>query len=43
MKGRNQVLVGVFLTIALLVGIVGTIWLVRGGLSGGYPLYSVFR
>lgn len=43
MKGRNQVLVGLFLTVALVVGIAGTIWLVRGGLSGGYPLYSVFR
>ena len=43
MKGRNQVLVGLFLTVALIVGIAGTIWLVRGGLRGGYPLYSVFR
>ena len=43
MKGRNQVLVGLFLTIALIIGVAGTIWLVRGGLSGGYPLYSVFR
>jgi phospholipid/cholesterol/gamma-HCH transport system substrate-binding protein len=43
MKGRNQVLVGLFLTLALIVGIAGTIWLVRGGLSRGYPLYSEFR
>jgi phospholipid/cholesterol/gamma-HCH transport system substrate-binding protein len=43
MKGRNQVLVGLFLTLALIVGIVGTIWLVRGGLRQGYPLYSEFR
>jgi phospholipid/cholesterol/gamma-HCH transport system substrate-binding protein len=43
MKGRNQVIVGLFLTIALIVGIAGTIWLVRGGLSRGYPLYSEFR
>ena len=43
MKGRNQVVVGLFLTVALVVGIVGTIWLVRGGLRSGYPLYSVFR
>ena len=43
MKGRNQVAVGLFLTVALIVGIAGTIWLVRGGLSQGYPLYAVFR
>lgn len=43
MKGRNQVIVGIFLTIALVVGIAGTIWLVRGGLSRGYPLYAEFQ
>lgn len=43
MKRRNEVLVGLLLTVALALGITGTIWLVRGGLRGGYPLYSVFR
>jgi phospholipid/cholesterol/gamma-HCH transport system substrate-binding protein len=43
MKRRNEVLVGLLLTIALALGITGTIWLVRGGLRGGYPMYSVFR
>ncbi|HZF68326.1 MAG TPA: MlaD family protein [Gemmatirosa sp.] len=43
MKRRDEVLVGLLLTIAILVGVVGTIWLARGGLSRGYPLYSVFR
>jgi phospholipid/cholesterol/gamma-HCH transport system substrate-binding protein len=43
MKGRNEVLVGALLIVGLVIGIVGTIWLVRGGLSGGYPLYTVFR
>ena len=43
MKRRNEVLVGLLLTIALALGISGTIWLVRGGLRGGYPMYSVFR
>jgi len=43
MKGRNEVLVGSLLIVALIIGIAGTIWLVRGGLSRGYPLYSVFR
>lgn len=43
MKGRNQVTVGLFLTIALIIGIAGTIWLVRGGLRRGYPMYAVFQ
>ena len=43
MKRRNEVLVGLLLTVALTLGIAGTIWLVRGGLRGGYPMYSVFR
>lgn len=43
MKRRDEVLVGLLLTVALAVGIVGTIWLVRGGLSRGYPLHSTFR
>jgi phospholipid/cholesterol/gamma-HCH transport system substrate-binding protein len=42
MKGRNQVTVGLFLTIALVIGIAGTIWLVRGGLRQGYPVYAEF-
>ena len=43
MKRRNEVLVGLLLTIALVIGITGTIWLVRGGLSSGYPVYAVFN
>jgi phospholipid/cholesterol/gamma-HCH transport system substrate-binding protein len=43
MKGRNEVMVGGLLIVSLLIGILGTIWLVRGGLSGGYALYSTFR
>ena len=35
-------LVGILITVALLIGITGTIWLVRGGLSSGYSLYGVF-
>jgi phospholipid/cholesterol/gamma-HCH transport system substrate-binding protein len=42
MKRRDEVLVGLLLTVAVVVGIVGTIWLVRGGLSSGYPLYARF-
>ena len=42
MRRRNEVLVGVMLTVAVAVGILGTIWLVRGGFSSGYPLYARF-
>lgn len=43
MKRRNEVLVGLFLTVALTIGILGTIWLVRGGFRQGYPLYAIFN
>jgi phospholipid/cholesterol/gamma-HCH transport system substrate-binding protein len=44
MKRRNEVLVGVFVTVALIVGILGTLWLSRSGLlSDTYPLYTRFR
>jgi phospholipid/cholesterol/gamma-HCH transport system substrate-binding protein len=41
-KRRDEVLVGVLLTVATIIGILGTIWLVRGGLHAGYPLYARF-
>lgn len=40
MKRRNEVLVGILVTVAVIVGILGTLWLARGGLSSGYPLYT---
>ena len=44
MKRRNEVLVGVFVTAALIIGILGTLWLSRSGLlSDTYPLYTRFR
>lgn len=44
MKRRNEVLVGVFVTIALIIGVLGTLWLSRSGLlSDTYPLYTRFR
>jgi phospholipid/cholesterol/gamma-HCH transport system substrate-binding protein len=43
MKRRNEVLVGGLLLLTMAIGILGTIWLVRGGFRSGYPLYSVFR
>ncbi len=42
MKRRDEVVVGVFLTAAVAIGLIGTLWLVRGGLSSGYPLYTKF-
>jgi phospholipid/cholesterol/gamma-HCH transport system substrate-binding protein len=43
MRRRDEVAVGVLLTIATAVVILGTLWLARGGLSTGYPLYTKFR
>jgi phospholipid/cholesterol/gamma-HCH transport system substrate-binding protein len=43
MKRRNEVLVGILLTIGVAVAVLGTIWLVRGGFSSGYPLYARFK
>jgi phospholipid/cholesterol/gamma-HCH transport system substrate-binding protein len=42
MKRRDEVLVGMFLTSAVAIALLGTLWLVRGGLSSGYPLHSRF-
>jgi phospholipid/cholesterol/gamma-HCH transport system substrate-binding protein len=42
MKRRNEVAVGMLVTVAVVVLILGTLWLVRGGLKSGYPLYTRF-
>jgi len=42
MKRRDEVLVGIFIIVAVAIGLLGTLWLVRGGLSSGYPLYVKF-
>lgn len=42
MKRRDEVTVGILLTVAVVVLITGTLWLVRGGLSRGYPLHVSF-
>jgi ABC-type transport system involved in resistance to organic solvents, periplasmic component len=42
MKRRDEVLVGITATLAILVGVVGALWLARGGLQPGYPLYAKF-
>lgn len=43
MKRRDEVTVGILVTIAVAVLLIGTLWLVRGGLSNGYPLYTRFQ
>lgn len=42
MKRRDEVLVGLLLIVSVAVGVAGTIWLARGGLSSGYEMYARF-
>lgn len=42
MRRRNEVMVGVVAMIAIVVGIMGALWLARGGLARGYALYAKF-
>ena len=42
MKTRDEVLVGLLVTVAIIVTVLGSLWLARGGLSKGYPLYAKF-
>jgi phospholipid/cholesterol/gamma-HCH transport system substrate-binding protein len=42
MKRQNEVAVGILITVAVSVLVLGTLWLVRGGLKTGYPLYTRF-
>jgi phospholipid/cholesterol/gamma-HCH transport system substrate-binding protein len=42
MKHRDDVLVGLVITIGFAILIVGMIYLLRGGLQSGYPLYARF-
>jgi phospholipid/cholesterol/gamma-HCH transport system substrate-binding protein len=42
MKRRDEVSVGILITVSIAVLILGTLWLVRGGLKSGYPLYTRF-
>ena len=43
MKRRDEVLVGILLTIGVVIAVLGTIWLVRGGFKSGYPLFARFK
>jgi phospholipid/cholesterol/gamma-HCH transport system substrate-binding protein len=42
MKRRDELLVGILLLVSVLVGLGGTIWIARGGLKSGYPMYARF-
>ncbi len=42
MNRRNEVTVGVLITVSVIVLVLGTLWLARGGLKSGYPLYTRF-
>jgi phospholipid/cholesterol/gamma-HCH transport system substrate-binding protein len=42
MKTRDEVLVGLIVTAAIVVTVLGSLWLARGGLAKGYPLYAKF-
>jgi len=43
MKRRDEVTVGVLITVAVVVLVLGTLWLARGGLKSGYPLHTRFE
>jgi phospholipid/cholesterol/gamma-HCH transport system substrate-binding protein len=42
MRRRDEVAVGILVTVAVAVLMLGVLWLARGGLSSGYPLYTRF-
>src|SRR5689334_7051288 len=41
-KTRDEILVGVVIMLGVLIAIVGSLWLTRGGLSKGYPISARF-
>jgi phospholipid/cholesterol/gamma-HCH transport system substrate-binding protein len=43
MNRRNEVSVGILITVAVIVLVLGTLWLARGGLKTGYPLFTRFQ
>jgi phospholipid/cholesterol/gamma-HCH transport system substrate-binding protein len=42
MKRKDEVIVGIFVTIAVVVGIVGTLYLARRGWTKSYPMFARF-
>ena len=42
MKRGSEVTVGILITVAVVVLVLGSLWLAHGGLKSGYPLYTRF-
>lgn len=42
MKRRDEVSVGALFIITIALGLAGTLWIARGGLSSGYEMYAKF-
>ncbi len=42
MKRRDELLVGLLLLVAIVLAFTGSIWIARGGLKSGYPMYARF-
>ena len=42
MKRSNEILVGITATVALILAVIGSLWLARGGLQPGYKLFVKF-
>lgn len=42
MKRRDEILVGLLIAAAIVIGIGGTIWIARGGLASNYNMYARF-
>ena len=42
MKRRDEVLVGLLATVAIIAAVLASFWLARGGLQSGYKLYAKF-
>ena len=42
-KRRDELLVGLLLLVAVLLGVGGTIWIARGGLTSGYAMFARFK
>lgn len=43
MRRRDAAMVGLVTAVAIVILVFGTVYLIRGGLASGYPLYSQFR
>ena len=42
MKRKDEVIVGIFVTVAVAIGVTGTLYLARRGFTKSYPMYARF-